>query len=180
MSEYFQVLHAEDEQYAPFGVAYAPEDTDLHLVPISGEKVITWSSINLDLRDGDFADYLANDLGARLCSLKLKNIIEENLSQIDEVQWLESTVINSSGLEKKYYILHFPVNYEVIDRDKSIIVNEKFIVKGILNYSAVQSRHVFTYPNEAGRRFFINKELKKNIEDNNCTGISFFKIPISK
>ena len=180
MSEYFQVLYVEDEQYAPFGVAYAPEDTDLFLIPISGEKVITWSSINLALRDGDFADYLANDLGARLCSLKLKNIIEKNLSQIDEVQWLESTVVNSSGLEKKYYILHFPVDYEVIDRNKSIIVNEEFIVKGVLDYSAVQGHHIFTYPNEAGRRLFVNKDLKKVIEDNKCTGISFFKMTISK
>ncbi len=173
MVSFYQMTFCEDKKYQSFGVAYADPDVDLLLLPESGVRIDSWKSINLELRCGGYADYLSSDLGGRLCSEKLKDLIEQNISDNENVQWLDVNV--SGDLEcKKYYFLHFPKNIPVINKDRSIFAGN-MVVKVVLDAQLVSHLSIFTLPDEVGRTLFVSEELKKVISKNNITGVSFFK-----
>jgi hypothetical protein len=172
----FYYLHYSDEkEYKPYGVAYSPKEVDLFVIPESGTKVTDWEKIKLQLKEGDFADYLANDLGGRLCSSKMRKIINDNISIEDKIQWLEVSVIEGDKDERTYYALHFPVSIDILNKGKSIITDDGLVVKPILDKTAVKDLNIFTLPNESGITTFVSKKIKEALEKAGCTGLSFTK-----
>ena len=175
---YYQMTYAENTDYEPYGVAYASSEADPFLLPRSGTRIESWKPLMLELRDGDFADYLTNDLGARLCSNRMQKIIEKNRSQNDELQWLEVIVSNANGESIKYYVLHFPEDYPVVNKEKSIMAGD-LVVKSVLNFKIVKDHNIFTLPGEAGRTVYISELLKKVIVNNELTGMAFTIVKIT-
>src|SRR5690242_6574940 len=111
----------------PFGIAQLQEQDitgscfpppGIFLLPYSG-SVTDWTSLSLLLTNGDFVDYLASDLGCRLCSSRLKSLIQAHASDLDVLQWLPVTVMCSSDA-KDYFILHFPSPPDILNRDDTI------------------------------------------------------------
>ena len=173
MTNFYQMTYCENEKYQSFGVACADQDIDPFLLPESGVKIDSWKSINLDLRYGGYADYLSSDLGGRLCSEKLRDLIDKNISDNDYVQWLDANVIDGSEC-KKYYFLHFPKNIPVVNKDRSIFAGD-MVVKVVLDAKIVSPLSIFTLPDEVGRTLFVSEKVKKIISENNITGVSFLK-----
>lgn len=173
MSSFYQMTFCEEEKYQSFGVAYAHPDVDLFLLPKSGVRIDYWESIKLELRCGGYADYLSSDLGGRLCSEKLKDLIDQNISDNDDIQWLDVNVIDDQKC-KKYYFLHFPKNIPVINKDRTIFAGN-MVVKVVLDTQLVSHLSIFTLPDEVGRTLFVSEKLKKIISKNNITGVSFSK-----
>ncbi len=179
MNDYFQLLYAEEEDYEPYGVGYAPPDTDLFLLPPSGERAGTWKPLTLKLRDGTFADYLANNCCTRLCSERLMNILEQNRSPKDAVQWFDVTVVGSGGERRKYRALHFPEDYAIVNTAKSIM-NGDIVVKPVFDARAVSEHRLFTLPKDMGLTMFVSAELKAAIEAAKLTGMSFSKVRVAE
>ena len=176
--KYFQMTYAEDKDYEIYGVAYISSDVDPFLLPISGKRVKSWVPIYFELRDGKFSDYLTNDLGARLCSEKLKTIIENNLTKNDQLQWLEAIVVTKDGHPRKYYILHFPEDHPIINEEKSIMAGG-MVVKPVIDQNCAKEHNIFTLPKEAGRTIFLSESLKKIIDKSKLTGMSFLKVSVA-
>lgn len=173
----FHLLDAEERDYAPAGIAYGPDGGELTVLPPSGTKVTHWIPLELVLRDGGFADNLANDMGLRLFSDKLRTIIDEVRSEQDVVQWLDATVFDGNEV-RPYHVLHFPVDFPVVDEARSIMAG-KMVVKPVLLTSAVRGRNVFTLPETHARRLFVSQKLRDAIREVNCTGVDFSKVPLS-
>ena len=179
MFSYFQVHWAAetDKNFESYGVAYADDRVDIDLIPANGTRIDNWDIIEFELRDGVYSDYQPNDLGVRLCSEKLKQVIDDNLLSQDNVQWLETIVRSDNSVEKKYHILHFPKNYPDIDYKKSVIMDND-IIKPIFLRSAFNHKHICSIPNEYGVEWYISKELKDKIVQAECTCISFTKVTV--
>ena len=96
-----------------YGVGFPEKEEDFD-VPEDG-IITNWNPILLNLKDGSFSDYQANSEACRLCSSKLRSIIDRNKSPQDQIQWLPMVVKDEHGEEREYFILHFPVIYDVID-----------------------------------------------------------------
>jgi hypothetical protein len=161
----------EDEDYEPFGVAYInPTDSDVSL-PENGQQVHKWKVINFDLRMGGFADYLANDLGGRLCSEQLKNIIEANKSLNDSIAWLEAEVANATD-RRTYWFLYFPINADVLNHKMTKFVGS-LIIKPAFDQSRTQKYNIFGLPEVKGYDIFVSSTMKTAIESAHLTGLSF-------
>lgn len=173
---FFQMLFAEEEEYRPAGVAYGPEEADLLVLPMSGIVVGRWSPVELSLRDGGFADYLANNMGLHLCSEKLRNMIEHVRPESDCVQWLDA-IVSDTHESREYHVLHFPVDYLVVNESKSIMAGP-MVVKPVLLASAVADRHIFTLPSSPGGRLLVSERLKDAILEANCTGMGFTRVSV--
>jgi hypothetical protein len=179
MRKFFMMQYADEEANAPYGVAYKKEKK-LFLLPPSGERVNSWNSECLTLQSGEFADYLANNAGLRLCSDKLREIIENCRGGKDALQWLETTVSDLMGARRKYFALHFPEDYDVLDRKRSILAGGgKMIVKGVLSRAGVDGHRVFSYPRESGRRCLVDDLVRQTIENAGCTGMGFSEVSVS-
>ena len=175
MLKYYRVTYVSDNEYKDFGVAYAPEEADLFLVPPSGDRVVDWKPIQFDLIEGGFCDYLANDSGVRLCSENLMSIIEQNKSERDDIQWLQAKVKAGKTGCKMYYILHFPINLAVVDENKSLTLGN-VVVKPVFNANVVRNYGIFTLPNSEGMIFFVSGKLKEVIEKSDLKGFCFEEV----
>jgi len=117
-----------------YGVAKTPNKGPHFTLPDSG-TVEDWQTLILELVEGDFADYLPSNLGCRLCSKRLKDLLESHASSVDELQWLP--VIVREGTEQRpYSILHFPNPPDVLNKEKSIFARD-FVVKPVLSEAVV-------------------------------------------
>jgi len=89
-----------------FGVAHALEKPAMEFLPDEG-TVENWKPLLMELRGGDFPDYLSSNLGCRMCSERLRKILQEHRSPLDLLQWLD-VVVKDKQEDRNYFILHFP------------------------------------------------------------------------
>ncbi len=178
MSQFFGLSFSEDKEEI-YGVAYAPEESPLLLLPRSGEPVKCWEPLRFTLRDGTFSDYQANDAGVRLCSEKMKDVIEESRTEEDCIQWLQVLLGGESNDERIYYLLHFPVDFDILDRKQTVYADDDFIVKPVFDGLALQSHAIVTLPHSYGIQVYASEELKSMIEKAACTDVSFSKVPMT-
>lgn len=178
MTEYYTVHWASEgsKDYKSTGVAFVDEGFGSFMVSKNGVRVKKWKTLGFELRNGIYTDYLPNNVGARLCSQKLENIIEMTRTSKDDIQWLDA-VVKSGDTLKDYYILHFPKLYEVLDLKYSII-DEGIIIKPILRSDAFRERHICSLPDKYGVEWYISKYLKAQIVKSKCTCISFTKMKV--
>jgi len=142
-------------------------------------RVEDWDSLIYELKDGGYTDYQNENKGMHLCSLKLREILEQQASEYDVFQWLEATV-RHEGEERPYYVLHFPEPADVINKEKSKYSKSdgKLIVPR-LSRALCEKYNVFTLlnPNSplASHRIYIRENVKKAVEAAGCTGMEFQK-----
>jgi len=169
---YYKVLFDED---GVFGVAQTVEKGDLLTLPYSG-VVENWQPLVLELRQGDFADYLSSNLGCRLCSDRLKGVLQNGASSDDELQWLAVEV--HRGAEKRpYWVLHFPNPPDVLNRNKSILAGE-FVVKPVLSRDAIISHQVFSFPKGGKLPLFVAESVERVIKAAGFTGMELSRAPV--
>lgn len=169
---YFKVLFDEE---GVFGVAQTVETGDLFTLPYTG-VVEGWHPLVLELRAGEFVDYLSSNLGCRLCSDRLKGILQSCASSDDELQWLAVEV--HRGTEKRtYWVLHFPNPPDVLSPDKSIFAGE-FVVKPVLSKDTIGSHQVFSFPKGGELPLFVAEPVKRAIEAAGYTGMEFCRAPV--
>jgi len=172
MSVYYKVLFDEE---GVFGVAHTIEKGDLFTLPYCG-VVENWKPLALELREGEFADYLASNLGCRLCSERLRNILQTHASSTDELQWLSVEVCR--GMEKRAYaILHFPAPPDILNKNKSILAGD-FVAKPVLSKSSLGTHQVFSYPNAGELKLFVSEPVKRAIEAAGCSGLELSRAPV--
>jgi hypothetical protein len=172
---YFQFLFIEDDR---LGVAFAPGDRVRDDVFTKATPIAEWSSIAFELRDGAPADYQANDLGVRLCSEKLRRILDSKLAPNDSVQWLPARVRETAASpESEYFILHLPGTRDILDTRRSIFADD-FIVKAVLRSERLQRHSVVGLPSDSPR-FFVSDEVRASVEEAGCSGAEFAPAPIT-
>lgn len=165
MTKCYKVLFDDRGLY---GLAKTPKTGPLFTLPDSG-TVEDWQTMTLDLVEGDFVDYLASNLGCRLCSQRLQGLLESHASPVDELQWLPVNV--RKGTEHhSYSILHFPNPPDVLNKEKSLFARD-FVVKPVLSEAAVGNHRVFSYPGGGEITLFVNEQVKRAIKAAGYSGM---------
>lgn len=173
--KYYRICYPQDFVY---GVGFPEDEEDKDFeVPDNG-VVKNWKPIVFKLKDGSFSDYQANSAACRLCSIKLKSIIDQHKSFQDEIQWLPVYVKNDDGDTREYFILHFPNEPDVIDWEKSITVDKRFVVKPVFSLKKIDRRKVFNYPSGGAIVLLVSEDIRKAIEKAGCTNLSISKAPL--
>jgi hypothetical protein len=172
------------DKHKIYGVAYSPDGTDSLIIPTSGHRVENWQTLDFTIKKdefseiGEFSDYQPNDLACHLYSLKLKEVLEKSKSEYDELQWLPATVTNLKGEKRKYAILHFPVGYDVLDKEQTLYHEDRRYgpIRPVISHKLAVTHNIFTYPDTAVI-FFISEMVRKNITAFKCEGITFERRP---
>ncbi|MBN73788.1 MAG: hypothetical protein CME32_31415 [Gimesia sp.] len=170
--DYFQILLDDEHEY---GVATAIDYNELFFLPRSG-AVSDWHPIKMKLTEGTFVDYLANDLGCRLCSRRLKNILQLSAALDDEFQWLPVEVHKQREM-CSYYILHFPNPPDILDKKRSLFAGD-FVVKPAFSRDKIGGHQVFVYPKAGELKLFVSEAVKLAIEKEACTGMELSRVPV--
>jgi len=156
-------------------VASAPDDREQDRRLRAAGPVRDWKAVRFELGPGELPDYLANSFAWRLCSTKLRDLLDRSRAPIDEIQWLPTTVTLPDGGELPFWVLHFPDAAEVINKSKSVM-SGPVLVKAHLDRRLVDGHQLFGFPNESVR-VIVADDIRRGIVAAACTGMSFSRVP---
>ena len=171
----FYYLHFADEP--ELAVARAPDDPDLGDRLLGGGEVTDWKVLHFVMDEGVQVDYVANSFACRLCSEKLRAVLNGNCGKNDVMQWLPAVVTGRDGVEVPHWVLHFPEAPEVLDLSKTVMAGP-VIVKACLDAGLVAGHQVFGFPNES-LRMVVAGAVRDTIERTGCTGMTFSRVPMA-
>lgn len=168
--DYFYFHWKKDEG----GIACSPKDNDIEFI----EQLESYDKVPfvLIMEDGQFQDYLANDLGWPIFSEKFKRILEPFLTS-NNVRWIPARIEDVNGEQYTAYILKFNEKVDVLDKEKTIFAGDDFIVKAVLSKEKIKNKDIFIIP-DSDFQIVISENVKLKIEYNNVTGIDFSKVPV--
>lgn len=154
----------------------APEASEgySHLdIPDQGHQ-IGWKPIlfKKSKEEGPVPDYVCTDICGRICSPKLRSIIDDNLTKFDsEIQWLEMLIENKeTGKIEEYYYLHFPEVCDTLNMEKTLFSPSGIPAIAVFDYNKVKNRSIFNCPK--GEAYtIVSKSLKDAIFKAKCSGI---------
>lgn len=166
---YFFLSYADDEA---LGVGYAEEGYEFDFLR-ENQSYKDWKPVTFTLRNGNYADYQANDLGWLLCSERLRAIIQQYASPCDTIQWLSAKVIGPESRQRPYHILHLPEGLDILHKRKTVFAGE-VAIKPYLSLKAIGDHRVFRYRGSLFRPIVI-ADARDAIVAANCTGVYFYK-----
>lgn len=172
MSGCYAILFADDDS----GMAYTRGECPISDLPYNG-RVDNWIPLVLDLREGYYADYQGSDLAWRLCSDRLREILDDATGELDVFQWLPVTVISESE-DRAYYILHFPEPPDVLGVAETLYAAPNLVIKPAFRRNAMTDHSVFSYPANDGLSLFVTDTVKGRIEAAGCTGLEFWPMRV--
>lgn len=174
MTSYHYIHWSEREP----GLAHTDKHPVLDLGLTQPEEFSGWTPLPFSLTEGEALDYLGNNVGVRLCSPKLRAIIER-FSPPGRIQWLEAPVSGEGTESVSYSILHFIENPDVIDWDASIVAgSNRSIVKAVLLGDQLEGEDVFGF-GTGTLRIVVSNRVRDAIVEAGCTGIEFSGVPVS-
>jgi hypothetical protein len=165
----------------PEGLAYAPDSFKIWLEP-NIELLTGWTIPTFELRDASadasLSDLLANNAAMRLCSKKMRDILEMWRSPSDLVEWLPVEV-KSGGKNHPYFIPHLLEELDVLDLSRSIIARGTplFVIKPYLNLERIGGHQVFRYKGGSDLVLCISNEVRLALLKEGCTGCRFWRMP---
>ncbi len=169
----YSTLLWSDRPDAP--VARGDYDTERIATLAELGPISDWSPPSLTV-DGTPTDYLANELGIRLCSAKLRDLIERARADADELQWLGAVVHDESGSRIDYFVPHFPSTPDVLDPGETLITSDgSTVVRPAISLARAGSHVVFSY-SRFGVAVVVAAELRRAIVAAGCTGVYFGNI----
>ena len=165
----FSTMLWSDRHDAP--VAVGVRDRKRTLTLATPCPVLDWSPPELTVVGP--TDFLANDLGIRLCSAKLRDIIETSRNDADHVQWLDAVVCDGNGSSADYFVPHFPSPFDVLDPDDTLFAADGVtVVRPLISLERAGLHTVFTYT-PYGVAVVIAADVRRKIVSSACTGIYF-------
>lgn len=167
MTEYYDILPGAGIG-GQAGVAYIKNGTEFNL-PLKEGWIKEWQTKYFTLRNGEYTDYLPA-IGCRLCSEKMREILERCKSEKDVLQWLDAEVESETGEKRRYFILHFPVLEDVLDKKKSKYV-KNILTKQVINPEACVGHEVFSYPEESTLSFVVSQKVREELKKAGCRGL---------
>lgn len=156
------------------GVAFIKNHTKLDLLPDQG-WVDNWETKQFTLKNGRYTDYLAANIGCRLCSEKFHSTLERCKSPKDVLQWLPAEVENESGEKRVYYVLHFPVLNDMLDKTKSKYAGN-ILTKHVIDTKLCIGHDVFSYIKCSSLSFIVSAKVRKELKKENCQGLVYLDI----
>jgi len=135
-----------------------------------------WPTLELSIA-GQPVDYLVNDASVRLCSPRLREVIDSNCGEHDQRQWLDAAVTTERSQVLEYYVLHFPSLPDVLDPEQTLM-NGLMVVRPVISLRRAEGHRVFGF-RWGGMGTVVARPLKLAIEQAGCTGVGFENIRLA-
>ncbi len=165
-------FYVSGKNNSSFGVAYTCDEKEVDLS--KPEEIRNWQTLSFKMEKGVMADLLPNNITLKLCSKKLKDIIEKYKSVNDKIQWLP-VCVDKAGQKEDYYILHLYEYLDVLNKENTIFGAYNSVIKPVISKTSVGDHMIFTFRGREST-FFISEDVKKHIEKEKCVGIEFDKV----
>jgi hypothetical protein len=159
------------------GVAFVPDEYLYEYY--EGIKNIDTAPFTLNIEEGYFEDYLANNLGWPLMSLKLKKIFDKYAIGAPKFKWTKAKVLFSVNSElREYYYLISLDKPDVLDSQKTRFVDEDYIY-GVFAYEKIKDYTFFPHPSVSNNDLIVCGQIRDEMINAGITGAYLEKADIS-
>ena len=162
------------------GVIYTPEDIRLGIIEDAKEVDNSIYDMKFTLKDGEYTHFMGSNFGNKFISKELKELIENYIPKEYPLVFVPVHVYSNLYGNKDYFILHFDIIFDVLDRDNCIylpdtgdicdIVKPCFSLEKIKNLNIFNSRPIINDINVSDK---LRKDMKKHKMD---MGIEFLQV----
>lgn len=182
LARYFYVFPAEAARY---GVAISPEGCPIWPAgDLKFEQAIRqWKRFEFQLTRSATgeppADFVSDNLGLEICSMRLRGIIDTMKHESDEIAWYPILIRDTRGFRHQYWVLHIPTVADVIDPEHTVFnkANDPMsgVLKACISVRAVGQRRVFRIPWGA-TAWVVCESIRDAVVSNHCTGLELRKV----
>jgi hypothetical protein len=169
----FFVVRAKESTALALVVDEREGDRTLYLKRAGYIDPDTWTPPSLILELPGFVDLQDEYTGLRLCSQRLRDVLERNAGPNDDLQWLPCSITDPEGERRDYWVLHFP------NRGASPSTGLIPPRTPPLAPADVQGRHVLPTPSLPMRTFVVSEDVAKAIVAEGCVGLEFRAVKVS-
>lgn len=169
----FYYVHWADKPGHAVATGTVDREVDDRL--IAGGSIQQWDAPTFRLNAGVAVDYLANSSAWRLCSQRLRALLDSNRGDRDVLQWLPVSVVDAAGVDLRYWVLHFPEVPDVIHKTRSVF-SGSVLVKACIDTGLAAGHRVFTL-SRYGDYLVVADQVKTAVTQAGCTGIEFSRMP---
>lgn len=139
--KYYKFIVKGNDRFG--GVLYSPSAWP-YPIARDAQPVQNWQSLVVELRQGQYRDFLACTGGANLVSKEMMTLLKTCSGNNENLEFLPVKAVSTEYGDRDYYIMHFKVIYDVIDTVKTIYVNgTDSILKLRLDEKKVKDLKVF-------------------------------------
>jgi hypothetical protein len=170
----YYYVHTVDEEWVP--VAHGAYDPARNRALFQPTRVERWEPLRLRVESGKLVDQLPSNVGGRFCSERMRAVIDQHRGPLDELEWLPATVVDNSGVEHPYWVLHLLGESDFVDRSSSIMVRG-FVVKAVLDSRKVAGRHLLRFSGDS-QRWIVSDQLRSAFAEAGCVGLTYTKVPV--
>ncbi|MEP7762328.1 DUF1629 domain-containing protein [Sanguibacter sp. 25GB23B1] len=121
-------------------------------------------------RPGPAPDWPAVAMMVRLFSVRMADIVQAHLGELDAVQWIPAVVTSTDGHRGDYRIAHFTERPDVLDPDASTFGPNGQPIRWVLSARKITGRHFFP-SHDYGRNVIISATLRTALLDAKLTGL---------
>ncbi|OPZ85928.1 MAG: hypothetical protein BWY76_01192 [bacterium ADurb.Bin429] len=150
-------------------LAVADDAVDWMQIPPQGHIVDEWILPKFYFTGSHMPDYLMNDVGWHICSLKLVDAIASVCTELDFVRFLPVHVYTSDRIIE-YYVIHIEKATNAIDIYATVYIDDAIVKPAFKSY-ALEGVNIFSYYNS--EKIYITEQLHSRILYTDCSGISF-------
>ncbi len=179
MSEYFSVCWAPSsdashsaklEQGAPDIARLLTQQGQLENLPI-----LRW-----DWRSHDSPppDMIAAVEGARLVSDRFRRALDEHVTEVDRIQWLEAEVRTPRHGDALAWVAHFPAIPDLLDREKSTFGPSGLPIHAVLSASKLES-HAVTVKSQRSLDFILARRVVDGLAEAGCEGLRIARVGVA-
>ena len=171
MTSPFFYLHHE----GPGGVAYAPRQ-------LASDRLLDYQNVSecpfvLALRDGPDCDFQATNVGWRLFSLSATEILKH--ASTPRISWLRVNVEVGPDRHAPYYTPIFLEGVDVLQREESILVDDEFVVKVVLDPEKVNGFEFFPVAYD-DFRLIVSHRLKEKLVQSEMSGFDYSPVAMRR
>ena len=158
------------------GVLFAPKNWP-HPIARDGYEVENWTSLIVELRDGEYRHFNQCVGGANIVTEEFKNLLLSYIGADSNIEFLPVKAKSEKYGDRLLYILHFKIIYDVINKKKTIYVEgTDSILKLRLDKDKVKNLKIFN-SQPAIRDVIVSEDVYKAIKKNKLnSGIIFREI----
>ncbi len=165
-----------------FGVALTDDEVDRRFLLLDRGIVTEWTPVEFCIQHGEWegeaGDFVQNDLGWRLCSQRMKNLLDGQLSDTDKIQWLPSYLTDLVGQRTQHFVLHFPEIPDILNLDAGETIYHKeseVLIRPCISLEKAEGHRIFNIRGLQSATI-VHASVKEAIEAARMQGVEFHSI----
>ena len=125
-----------------------------------------------------WSDYQPNSLAWPIMSPELRDVIDQNVTEEDAIEWVKVLIRQGSVAARPYYLLRFTAQKDVLNVEASVYAGagRSFVAQPVFDAHKIAPLNIFCVPEDYWQitsGIYVSEKIKKAAKKAGLTGLNF-------